>query len=755
MKRILFVLASMLIFQLSKGQNSETAVTIHQEWNSGIFDKMWAFSYEYKNNMSTNEIYNDIVKKINDEKIQGINFLKKYTKWHNVNERMYGIYLNDTIDINNENNRKFGWIYIADKYYMDTTNLNNDNLRLPDMLGKNCMVFEKNYFKKENDRFKYFSTFNQNSYLNEVKKIVKYESQTVLDLLNKAIAQNIISDTNSRNGVSFNSKEEQHGYLFKGVITPQINGVIQIYSDKDPNNFNYRNLKIEYAISNGIISSIKIYQFRAPSTNKSFGDIVIQIGDTVNFKMLDYFTFSTNHQIDLFVNNNSILYRNISVLNNKKLQQILFNLKYIENKCEIQDNHIYCNDWFDLNIKNNCERLFSERYLGNIIKNNRSYEVNDGIANDVLKRKSWNSYINSKNEEIPYNYSKIITTDSTYIIERIEDIDQNKYIERFIIDKMSYVKEIYNNNNWISSSSQHQIYADFKDNSYKSAPKFTVGNPLKITANKIDTSTISVSYFYDEKLLMNGQIDNNDNCKGWFTIYSINANLIKNQYSYQLKDSFTKSLNKWKLCLSGTKNNNQYTGTTYNKLLDINYWNPNWFSSINYSIFINSLPLATSPLGKFDPITKLFTDRTNDFLYQKILFDSNKLSKDYGKMMLLYQYLPNGQIYDSINLYKNEFGEQIGKSVLKPFPYSKDYMALLNKQQNEADEMQIKLMQGMLKELNTCDNCGNTIATGKKITTSEFKCPNGKNYILNSILGKKFCSPKCYSDYQKSWCDMQ
>lgn len=108
MKRILFVLASMLIFQLAKGQNSETTVTIHQEWNSGIFDKMWAFSYEYKNDMSTNEIYNDIVKKINDEKIQGINFLKNYTKWHNVNGRMYGLYLNDTIDINNENNRKFG-----------------------------------------------------------------------------------------------------------------------------------------------------------------------------------------------------------------------------------------------------------------------------------------------------------------------------------------------------------------------------------------------------------------------------------------------------------------------------------------------------------------------------------------------------------------------------------------------------------------------------------------------------------------------
>ena len=218
---------------------------------------------------------------------------------------------------------------------------------------------------------------------------------------------------------------------------------------------------------------------------------------------------------------------------------------------------------------------------------------------------------------------------------------------------------------------------------------------------------------------------------------------------------YLKSINRWKLCLSGIKNDNQYTETTYNKLLDINYWDPNWFSSINNSIYINSLPLATSPLGKFDPITKAFTDRTNDYLYQKILFDTNKLSKDYGKMMLLYQYLPNGQIYDSLNLYKNEFGEQIGKSVLKPFPYSKDYMALLNKQQNEADEMQIKLMQGMLKELNTCDNCGNTIATGKKITTSEFKCPNGKNYILNSILGKKFCSPKCYSDYQKSWCDMQ
>ena len=88
MKRILFVLASMLIFQLSKGQNSETAVTIHQEWNSGIFDKMWAFSYEYKNNMSTNEIYNDIVKKINDEK--GVMHVGIYSadlidgKWENV-----------------------------------------------------------------------------------------------------------------------------------------------------------------------------------------------------------------------------------------------------------------------------------------------------------------------------------------------------------------------------------------------------------------------------------------------------------------------------------------------------------------------------------------------------------------------------------------------------------------------------------------------------------------------------------------------
>jgi hypothetical protein len=754
MKRILFVLASMLIFQLAKGQNSETTVTIHQEWNSGIFDKMWAFSYEYKNDMSTNEIYNDIVKKINDEKIQGINFLKNYTKWHNVNGRMYGLYLNDTIDINNENNRKFGWIYIIDKYYMDTTNLNNDNLRLPDMLGKNCIVFEKNHFKKENDRFKYFSNFNQNSYLNEVKKTVKYESQTVLDLLNKAITQNIINDTNSKNGVRFNSEDKNIGFLFKGVLTPQINGIIQIYSDNNPNNFTYGNLKIEYVISNDNINSMKIIQFRSPSTLKSFGDIVVQLGDTINLNILDYFTFTSDHSIDLY--SNTILYNNISIVSNQFVKSFLFSMKYISNHYKIKENSKYCIDWFTDNLEGNCQKIYSERYQGNIIKNNRTSEVLEDVGDYILKRKSWTSYVSLKNEEIPYNFSRIITTDSSFLIERIEDLDKNKYIERFFIDKMSYYRKNYTNNILMSTVSEHNIGDNFKyRSSAVKSPNYTITNLLKIETTRIDSNDFDVNYFYDNKQLLNGRIDNKGIYKNWFKIYSVNTSLVKNQFSYRLKDSITKSINKWKLCLSGIKNDNQYTETTYNKLLDINYWDPNWFSSINNSIYINSLPLATSPLGKFDPITKVFTDRTNDYLYQKILFDTNKLSKDYGKMMLLYQYLPNGQIYDSLNLYKNEFGEQIGKSVLKPFPYSKDYMALLNKQQNEADEMQIKLMQGMLKELNTCDNCGNTIATGKKITTSEFKCPNGKNYILNSILGKKFCSPKCYSDYQKSWCDMQ
>ena len=167
-------------------------------------------------------------------------------------------------------------------------------------------------------------------------------------------------------------------------------------------------------------------------------------------------------------------------------------------------------------------------------------------------------------------------------------------------------------------------------------------------------------------------------------------------------------------------------------------------------------PLAFSVLGTFDPNTKQFCDKTGDYLYQKISFVENPKKTD-SEIQLAYQYLPNGKIFDSINIKKNDFGEQIGKSELFTMPFSKIYSQRFNKtfevSMAKFDVLSLFYNTNESKKIEGyCSYCSKTFVNNQMgiITSMEFKCPDKS--ILTDVL-YKFCSNLCYIGYQKALCE--
>jgi hypothetical protein len=464
------------------------------------------------------------------------------------------------------------------------------------------------------------------------------------------------------------------------------------------------------------------------------------------------------------IKKNTLIFNEFNVQVSDSLLSLLFKLKNIKLHTSLNN----CEKWqFDY-VKPIVVSISAGRYIANIIKKNITDVINDENINDVLKRKTWITYTNNANKVLPYIYSNINITDSSFVIERIGDIENKKYMERYVLDRMSYIKHNYKDGIWDSCYSEHMISSTLNKSSYRESPSYAIYNPIITKWNRTGQDNIQLNMFIDGKKLLEGNVDNNGNLIGWCNYYAVNAKIYQNRFYDTLKSktingvlfssSQLKSLTTFKYCLSAMDVSSSYN-KSYNSQFDLKFWDPNPFSSIYLNVFPDFSPLSITPLGKFNTSLKLFVDKTDDYLSQRAFFStvgtSEYKGEKYGTLKVLYQYLPDGQIYDSVNTNKNEFGEQLGKSTLKPFPLGSEYMVLMKKDQNDSEELKIKLMRGMLKQLNTCDHCGVDILAGKKITTHDFKCANGQNYILDDLFGRKFCSPKCYSEYQKAWCDMQ
>jgi hypothetical protein len=776
---LLFCITSILsINSFGQTANQKSNITLVSSWNAGysmIYEKKWLYCFTFSNTKPDLNINEEFVNFFNESKDSDL--LPKFDNDNNY----VALMMDQPEQLESNITRCFVWIYdIKKQANFNQKKLKNKGMLLTHLMGKNSFVIDEKYQTfLELEENKNLSNFDfdkteEIDLLNTEKKkydeeqiVINYENQTILEFLKDNFIKVQLSDSLSKKGVEIPSLLDEIGFKFQGVITPEIEGVLQVYNSKD--RFDYGNLKLEYVISNSKMVSLKIYQFRAPSISKSYGDIVINFNDTLVIKTLDYNTFKSDFSIYDAIKSNTLIFNEFKVLNSDALSSLFLKLKNLKSHTRLQINDESCENWFYKFVKPISKRISSDRYTANIIKKNISNVINDENIDDVLKRKTWITYTNNANKVLPYNYSNITVTDSSFIIERIGDIENKKYMERYILDRMSFSKYTYNGGIFESGYSEHIILAQKNKSSYRMEPSFCIHNPLITKWNRTGQDNIQLNVFIDGKKLLEGNVDNNGNLKGWCNYYSVNAKVYQNRYYDTLKpktingvlfsSSQLKPLTTFKYCLSAMDVSSSYNKQGYNAQFDLKYWDPMPFESIYLNIFPDFSPLSITPLGKFNTSLKLFVDKTDDYLSQRAFFStvgtSEYKGEKYGTLKVLYQYLPDGQIYDSVNTNKNEFGEQLGKSSLKPFPLGQEYIVLMKKEQNDIEELKIKSMQGMLKELNTCDHCGTEILAGKKITTHEFKCANGKNYILDDLFGRKFCSPKCYSEYQKAWCDMQ
>ena len=150
-------------------------------------------------------------------------------------------------------------------------------------------------------------------------------------------------------------------------------------------------------------------------------------------------------------------------------------------------------------------------------------------------------------------------------------------------------------------------------------------------------------------------------------------------------------------------------------------------------LFITPEPLSTTTLGTFDPVKKSFSDRTPDYLYQKVKFQTDTTENRYSiccpyykyneqgdlsdrqKINTAYQFLPNGNVFDSINnnINMNEFGEIITSSYFKDYANSKQWFAFYNKVMDKVSEDLNNSMMKLEKENNVCSFCNKSLENQK------------------------------------------
>ena len=777
---LFYIISIISINSFGQTTNQNSNFTFVSSWNAGanlIYDGKLLYTFTYPTHLTNLETYEEFIKLVNDT----IKYDKIRFNQYNL---CVGLLMDEPEQLNDSLSRRFVWVYSLKNAPLNEKKMKSNNKICSPIYSKKCFILdeccEKDFlFSDEMDRIQstIYYKFNKIEEIEEISiekkayddkiKVINFKNQTVLELLKVSIANNQLTDSNSKKGAVIPNLLEGTGFNFKGVIKPEIEGVLQVYDSKD--RFDYAHLKMEYVINKSKITSLKIILWRAEGTNKTLGDIVIDFSDTLKIKSIDYNTFSKDHSGWELLRSNSLIFEEKKVKNSDTLLSFLLELKNIKTHMGLNSSNSNCVDWYDNYVSPIALLYSSSSYTANIIKSNRSSVINDQNINDVLKRKSWTTYSNNNNFELPYNYSNITVNDSSFVIERITDIENKKYMEIYILDRMSYIKNIYKDGEWDSSYSEHMILSRLNEQSYMKSPSYAINNPIIMKWKREDNENIHVDFHIDGKKLLEGNVDNNGNLKGWCNYYAVNVKQYNKRYYDNLKpqtingvlfsSNQLKSLTTFKYCLSAMDVANSYNKENYNVNYNLKFWDPKPFESIYLGIYPDFSPLAVSPLGKFYTPLKLFVDKTEDYLSQRAFFStvgtSEYKGEKYGTLKVLYQYLPNGQVYDSVNTNKNEFGEQLGKSNLKPFPLGKDYMVLMKKEQNDSEEWKYKMMQAMIKGLNICDHCSGVIITSKKIRTTEFKCPNGKNYLLNDILGRIFCSPKCYSEYQKAWCDMQ
>ena len=267
------------INSFSQTTNQRSNITLVSSWDAGysmIYEKKWLYCFTFSNtnpDLNTNEEFVNFFNESKDSKL-----LPKFD-----NDNNYVALMMAQPELLESNiTRCFVWVYdIKKQANFNQNKLKNKGKILTQFMGKNTFVIDEKYQTflelEENQNLSNFDfdITEEIDLLNTEKKkydeeqiVINYENQTILEFLKDNFIKVQLSDSLTKKGVVIPSLLNEIGFKFQGVITPEIEGVLQVYDSKD--RFDYGNLKMEYVINNSKILSLKIYQFRAPSISKTY-----------------------------------------------------------------------------------------------------------------------------------------------------------------------------------------------------------------------------------------------------------------------------------------------------------------------------------------------------------------------------------------------------------------------------------------------------------------------------------------------------
>ncbi len=616
-------------------------------------------------------------------------------------------------------------------------------------------------------------------------KILLSDSLDVINIIQQSITANELNENNCKTGVVLqksssclkslnfgirknntwfnNTWTQALGYnqiTYQGSIVP-ITGVLKCSSINQRSGSFYT----EHIIENGIVTKLKIAKL---CDGYILDEFVINFGDTSNVwtmssgynKISDYDTEYNNcySREPLY----KTMHREGKVITDTIYRKyILSNIFNLNNHFQVYQEYKKTPD-FIYSIERDAKVLYWKINFGYIIRKNTSRDITDEIikSTNILKRDSPITYSNSESKKFEYTYSSFTKNDSVSIISRINNLEGGKkYLENITLNNAYEYVKIYKpgekkkcsvcENHWFENSQIDSSFSDFEIFK-QSHSNITKHNTMQVSSKRLSDTTYNLHYSFNKKKMFEGKMHTKGRLIGEAKIYSVSSLPMKDLW-YTQKDKAPNSDKFWKFSISFLEPKNEYT-ILLNNAIDWSWNNPNEKkTTARHLLYLNMLPFATTPFGTEVQIngSPAFLDKTPDHLAERAYFGKN------GELEVLYIYLPDGSIYDSLNIRKNEYGEQIGKSTTNEFPFSDSYISLNNASQKETEAKQQEAMFKALKSIqqsrNTCSHCNKQIGE-TRIDKYDMDCPNGKSYIISL---RAFCSLKCHSEYKKLWCDLQ
>lgn len=369
-----------------------------------------------------------------------------------------------------------------------------------------------------------------------------------------------------------------------------------------------------------------------------------------------------------------------------------------------------------------------------------------------LKKLDEFTFIDRNDKKYNISSSIIKITDHDLINEQITTNNEGNYI--FVRTKY----KLYNNRMMSFQNNKVKQYQDFRPVYTEHSPGAKKRYSLKSVRKDVFTfddgsseNAISYMVVIDNKPVLEGSINSSGLPTGIWNLYHFNffdvqdekrtaafsaANLI--EYSKIIQsDAPWINIYYFKDMLSVTSSDitNKLTQEYIDKIDKI-------FTSIDEPYLLSKYSTFTKSGNDLN-----LKDNLGYHLFQKLYYNDGKLTKGY-------LFTPNGKVYDSINLNKDEFGETITKNTaFKSFPEHAMAQAYQNQLVNGVRMLlttATKYLEDKNKEewKNTkCKHCNKSVDYNTAVIVDGITCGN-----IGYPGGGVFCSSKCRYEYEVGYC---